>query len=272
MLSVQISTCRCSSCSRKSFRAKNTAPSSKWFMCHRLWGSNHSPKAGMPWHTAPRPRVGASVVTTTPSLGEPPRLKKSLCHGLRALMQPRETAMHNSPKSTPSKGLEISAKTAAGACVVNCPVWNGAGKTKWRPTAPERGERASPPLLVEAHSQIHYRLIHGARMLLHISTHSLRNSKWRSSLSIWLACPMTELRSASHPNNWECASRSLWGGGESCGHALRESARSQSQPKQKNRVLVRCALESKPQKASVIRCYLNVKVRVLKSTDATSPQ
>lgn len=37
----------------------------------------------------------------------------------------------------------------------------------------------------------------------------------------------------------------------------------QSQPKQENRVLVRCALESKPQKASVMRCYLNVKVRVL---------
>ncbi len=44
----------------------------------------------------------------------------------------------------------------------------------------------------------------------------------------------------------------------------------QSQPKQENRVLVRCALESKPQKVSVMRCYLNVKY--FKSTDATSPR
>ncbi len=62
-------------------------------------------------------------------------------------------------------------------------------------------------------------------MLLRIFTHSLKNSKWRSSLSIWLAgVSMTELRSASHLNNWERAFRSLWWDGRSCVHALRESA------------------------------------------------
>ncbi len=55
------------------------------------------------------------------------------------------------------------------------------------------------------------------------------------------------------------------GGGE---HALRESVRGQSQLQQENRVLVCCALESKPQKMHVMRCYLNVKVLVLKSTNA----
>ncbi len=43
----------------------------------------------------------------------------------------------------------------------------------------------------------------------------------------------------------------------------RKCARGQSQPERENRVLVRCALKSKPQKTSVMRCYLNVKVRVL---------
>ncbi len=62
VLSVRISTCRCSSSGWKSFRAKNTASSSKRFMCHRLWGSDHSPEAGMPSHTAPQPRLDASVV------------------------------------------------------------------------------------------------------------------------------------------------------------------------------------------------------------------
>ncbi len=41
----------------------------------------------------------------------------------------------------------------------------------------------------------------------------------------WLACPVTELRSVSHPNNKERASRSLWGDGRSCVHALWESFR-----------------------------------------------
>ncbi len=61
-------------------------------------------------------------------------------------------------------------------------------------------------------------------------------------------------------------------GGESRVHALRESARGQSQLQQENRVLVRCALESKPQKTHAMRCYLNMKVCILKSTDATSPR
>ncbi len=47
MLLVGISVCRCSSCGRKSFRAKNTASSCNRFMCPQLWDSDHSPEAGM---------------------------------------------------------------------------------------------------------------------------------------------------------------------------------------------------------------------------------
>ncbi len=57
VLSVRISTCCCSSCGWKSFRAKKTASSSRRFMCHRLWDSSYSPKAGIPSHTTPQPWV-----------------------------------------------------------------------------------------------------------------------------------------------------------------------------------------------------------------------
>ncbi len=60
----------------KILRANNTASSSKRFMCHRLWGSDHSPKVSMPSHTAHRPPVDTSVVTTirdvTKPRGNPP--------------------------------------------------------------------------------------------------------------------------------------------------------------------------------------------------------
>ncbi len=85
------------------------------------------------------------------------------CHG-----RPRCT---NGPKFTPFKGFKSSAKTSAGVCVVNCLVWNGALKTKWRPSAPDRGERLSPPLFVKAHSQICYRLTLGENDLTHIHFH-----------------------------------------------------------------------------------------------------
>ncbi len=52
--------------------------------------------------------------------------------------------------------------------------------------------------------------------------------------------------------------------GESAASTHFENVRgAKSQPERENRVLVRCVLESKPQKPSVMRRYLNVKVRVL---------
>ncbi len=66
---------------------------------------------------------------------------------------------------------------------------------------------------------------------------------------------MTELRSAIHLNNENMQPARSEGGRE----PLQESAWGQSQLQQENRVLVRCALKSKPQKTHVMQCYLNVK-------------
>ncbi len=122
----------------------------------------------------------------------------------------------NGPKSTLSKGLEISAKTAAGAYVVNCPVWNGTGKTKWRISTTFYWKH-TPRYIIDWLR---------ARMLLCIFTRPQElPSEEAVCLYGWLACPVIELRSVSHPNNKERASRSLWGDGRSCVHALRESFR-----------------------------------------------
>ncbi len=111
VLSVWISTCCCSSCGRKSFRAKKTASSSKRFIWHRLWGSDHSPEAGMPSQTTPQLRADASVLPTMHNVTKPrgtPRLKRSrLRHGLRASMQPLETAMLKWPKVHAVQGTTI---------------------------------------------------------------------------------------------------------------------------------------------------------------------
>ncbi len=56
-----------------------------------------------------------------------------------------------------------------------------------------------------------------------------------TGLNGWLACHMTELRSAIHPNN-ETVHPAHSEGGESRVHALQESARGQSQLQQENRV------------------------------------
>ncbi len=132
MLSVRINTCRCSSCGRKSLELRTLLPAPSG-----LCGSDHSPKVGMPSHTAHRPPVDASVVTTTRDVTKPRgtpgwRDFSGTASELRCSRGGPRCA--NGPKSTPSKWLEISAKTAAGACVVNCPVWKGTGKTNWRPS------------------------------------------------------------------------------------------------------------------------------------------
>ncbi len=70
--------------------------------------------ATKPLNTAPRTHVDASVLTTTRDV--------SLCHGLRASMLPWETAMRNQPKVHTVQVSRSSAKSSAGACVVNCSV------------------------------------------------------------------------------------------------------------------------------------------------------
>ncbi len=85
MLSVRISTCRCSSCGQKSFRAKNTAPSSKRFIGSKILTT--APKPACPSKLPPglesmRPSWPRHM--TSPS--QPPPPKRSLRHGLRASM------------------------------------------------------------------------------------------------------------------------------------------------------------------------------------------
>ncbi len=138
MLLVRIRTCRCSSCGWKSFRAKNTASSSKRFMCHRLWGSDHSPEAGLPSHTAPQPRVDASVVTTTRDVTKPretPRLKSSgLRHGLRASMQPREIAMRKRPEVHAVQGTQYFSHNCSGR-MCSKPRWHTAEADAMSPSS-----------------------------------------------------------------------------------------------------------------------------------------
>ncbi len=98
----------------------------------------------------------------------------------------------------------------------------------------------------------------GTRMLFCMLTHS------PSDEAIWLSSVSRDWAKISQ------SSRKLrmriplaLRGGKCCIHAFWISAWGQSQPERENRVLVRCALKGKPQKASVMRCYLNVKVRIL---------
>ncbi len=161
MLSVRISTCRCSSCGHKSFSSKNTASSG---LC--ATGSGVLTIATKP--VCPRTLL-PGLESMHPSW---PWYVTYLCataSELRCCCGKLWCA--NGPKSMQSKGLKSSAKTSVRACVVNCPIWNGVLKTKWRPSAPERGERLSPPILVKAHSQICYRLTPGENALMHIHFH-----------------------------------------------------------------------------------------------------
>ncbi len=125
--------------------------SSKRFMCQRLWGSDHSPKVGMPSHTAHRPPVDASFVTTTRDVTKPRgtpgwRDFSGTASELRCSRGGPRCA--NGPKSTPSKWLEISAKNCSGRM---CSKLSSLKRHREDKLA---AERASPLLLVEAHSQI----------------------------------------------------------------------------------------------------------------------
>ncbi len=139
--------------------AEKTSSSSKRFICHWLWGSDPSHKV---------------LEYCSPD--------SSRCihrdHDTGCIFAPRPQSFdaaagdHNAQtalRSTQSKWLtRISAKSSAGACIENCPVWNGALQTNWRPSASKRGERASPLLLVKA--QKRYRLTRGKNALTHIHT------------------------------------------------------------------------------------------------------
>ncbi len=134
----------------KILRAKNTASSSKRFMCQRLWDSDHSPKVGMPSHTAHRPPVDASVVTTTRDVTKPRgtpgwRDFSGTASELRCSRGGPRCA--NGPKSTPSKWLEIQPNCSGRMC-------SKLSSLKRHREDKLAAERASPLLLVEAHSQI----------------------------------------------------------------------------------------------------------------------
>ncbi len=133
MLSVRISTCCCSSCGWKSFRAKKTASSSRRFMCHRLWDSSYSPEAGIPSHTTPQPWVDASVVIITRDTTEhrgTPRLKRS---GLRQSFDvaairkhPEVHAVHGTRDSSHSGHMcnNPGCNTAESATLSPSSLWN----------------------------------------------------------------------------------------------------------------------------------------------------
>ncbi len=138
VLSVRISTCCRSSCARNSFRAKKTASNSKRFMCHRIWGSDHCPEAGIPSHTAPQPSVDASVVTTTREVTNPrgtPRLKRSgLRHGARASMQPQVTAILKCPEVHAVQGTRVFSHSCSGH-MCNKPRWHTAEADAMSPSS-----------------------------------------------------------------------------------------------------------------------------------------
>ncbi len=132
MLSVRISTCCCSSCGWKSFRAKKTASSSRRFMCHRLWDSSYSPEAGIPSHTTPQPWVDASVVIITRDATEhrgTPRLKRS------GLLQSFDVAaMRKHPEVHAVHGTRDSSHSCSGR-MCNNPGCNTAGSTTLSPSS-----------------------------------------------------------------------------------------------------------------------------------------
>ncbi len=125
-------------------------------------------------------------------------------HGLRASMLPRETAMHKWPEFHTVQVYRRSAKSSAGACVLNCRVWNGALTIhpNNEDTHPARSERE------KSAASMHFEKVRRAKA----------SSNRRTGY--WYAVPSRENLRKTH----------------------------------------------------VMRCYLNVKVLVLKSTDATSPR
>ncbi len=138
MLSVRINTCRSSSCGRKSLELRTLLPAPSGLCANGSEVLTTALKSACPRTLLTglqSMRQSWPRHVTSPSPGEHPAEETlaALASELRCSRGGPRCA--NGPKSTPSKWLEISAKTAAGACVVNCPVWKGTGKTNWWPSA-----------------------------------------------------------------------------------------------------------------------------------------
>ncbi len=99
------------------------------------------------------------------------------CTNIRASMLLRETAMHKRSEVHAVQGTRDFSQNCSGCICSKLP------SLKWH-----REDKMAHlhHFLLEAHSQIHYRLTQGENALMHIHTSS-RTPKRRSSLSIWLA-------------------------------------------------------------------------------------
>ncbi len=108
----------------------------------------------MPSHTARRPRVDASVVTTTRDVTKPRGTP-------RALMLLPETAMHKRSEVHTVQGTRDFSQNCSGCICSKLP------SLKWH-----REDKMAHlhHFLLEAHSQIHYRLTRGENALMHIHT------------------------------------------------------------------------------------------------------
>ncbi len=134
----------------KILRAKNTASSSKRFMCQRLWGSDHSPKSACPRTLLTglqSMRQSWPRHVTSPSPGEHPAEET-----LAARPQSFDAAAGDHDAQRP----EVHAVQVTRDFSQNC---SGRMCSKLSSLKRHRedklaAERASPLLLVEVHSQI----------------------------------------------------------------------------------------------------------------------
>ncbi len=150
MLSVRISTCRCS-IAKKSVSSRTLFP---------------------------------GLMPMRPSW--PRHVTSSLRHGLRALMLLWETAMRKWPKVHTVQGTRDFSQNCSGCMCSKLPGLKLRIEDKM---AAKRSWELSAHLhrFLWKHTPRYIIDWLRARMLLLILTQSLRNSKWRSSLSIWLA-------------------------------------------------------------------------------------
>ncbi len=203
---VRISTCCCSSCGWKSFRAKKTASSSRRFMCHRLWDSSYGPEAGIPSRTAPQPWVDASVVIITRDTTEhrgTPRLKRSVLHqsfdvaamrkhpevhGTRDFSHSCSGRMCNNPRCNTAESATLSPSSLWNTFNwTELPCLKRRREDNWSRLDLARGGLSSPRDLMRVRLSSPRDLARGGgENALCMLTHSRRDSKWISSESVWL--------------------------------------------------------------------------------------
>ncbi len=168
MLSVRINTCRSSSCGRKSLELRTLLPAPSG-LC-----------------------ANGSEVLTTALKSACPRI---LLTGLQSMRQswprhvtspspgehPAEETLAARPQSFDAAAGDHDAQTARSP--------HRPSDSRFQPKAQGRqtGGRARISTAFSRSTLPDTLDWLGARMLLRIFTHSLKNSKWRSSLSIWLA-------------------------------------------------------------------------------------